>query len=316
MSHAEVVELLDGLERGTLDPESRAKVDDHLKACAECRDLAEIYASARVALEEEAAWERGHPPADLLVSLSLEPDELLPDERERAESHLNRCASCRGEMSRVRNADGEALRSLEPASRLPDREGVWRWPRPALVAAAVLLAVLAYPAYRGLPLMFSSARGTGELEREVADLRMGGTEMQASIDRLAGELERLRSWDGVVELNVFSAGLRDEGDGAPVRISRVQPFVVFGIDVVIPRDVADGETIRFEIVKEDGRAVTALDVLVGAARQQIRSAGVVTLVVPSGSFAPGTHDLRASLQNRPVDGELLRTAFEVVIEAE
>ena len=139
--------------------------------------------------------------------------------------------------------------------------------------------------------------------------------MQASIDRLAGELERLRSWGGAVQLHVFSAGLRDEGEGARVRISRAQPFVAFGIDVVIPRDVADGETIRFEIVDEDGRAVTELDVPVGAAREQIRSAGIVTLVVPSGSFASGTYDLTASLVNRLVEGELLRTAFEVVIEA-
>ncbi|HEX5760275.1 MAG TPA: zf-HC2 domain-containing protein, partial [Thermoanaerobaculia bacterium] len=128
-------ELLPWLLNGTLDPEERQAVLEHVRECAACR---EALAEAQGALAAAGA----HLPAAALVATAF--GEPLPEGTDAAlvEEHLAACPQCAAELELTRTsralADEEVL--LFPAR--PAAAPVRRWRAAALAAglAAVLFA--------------------------------------------------------------------------------------------------------------------------------------------------------------------------------
>ena len=99
-----------------------------------------------------------------------------------------------------------------------------------------------------------------------------------------------------------------------IRVNAEQPFVILGVDLGVPRSVADTELLRFEIEPEDGGPAVVIEVPAEDARDQIRSTAVVTLAVASASLPPATYALRVSLPSRPRLPALFETRLEIVAD--
>jgi anti-sigma factor RsiW len=300
MTHEDVVERLDGFHRGTLDEQTRLEIQTHLTGCAECRALSRTYRILRTSLSSgtDVAGE-DHPASEQIVAYAEDRHRLDPQRARSIADHLAGCASCAEEVERTRRVAESIRRRPEPETpgAIPTRAESRSWSTWGALAAAAILVAVAYPAYLGLFRLPS-------VRQQVSNLRMETT-------RLETDLERLRGWGGAVSLNVLPRSLRDGADLAAVPVEPDQPYAAIVLELLMPRQVADEEVLRFEIVGPRGEVIWNLERSASRVRADIARWAVVTLIVPSERMNPGRHTLEVVRVDRPAEEPLLHVAFAV-----
>lgn len=138
MTHERIQESLPKLAAGTLEKGQRHELEEHVSACAECREWLETYRLLDATLTPTET----HPQADNLARFALQAD--ADDE---LDAHLASCGECRREIELSRRAVAFARDGTD----LQRASGLQAWWRPAItgrrlaLAAAVLLVTVAAP---------------------------------------------------------------------------------------------------------------------------------------------------------------------------
>jgi hypothetical protein len=203
-------------------------------------------------------------------------EEQLPEEAARAlEKHLSVCPSCRGEGA----ATGDREEAASPPTR-PRRASQRRWERVVTAVAAALVLVLAYPAYVGL-------FGTAERARSAVE-------------------------GGAVTLQTLRSEVRGEGVESRVRVEQAQPALLLGVEMAVPQEIRDAESLRFAFHDPEGRRVTEITVRVATARRHILKTGVVTLLVPAEMLPDRVLTLIVTRGEETAGDAIFETDFEVV----
>jgi anti-sigma factor RsiW len=281
MTHEEAVEHLYELHFGELDEATRASLEAHLAECPDCRSFEDTYEVLRAALSESHEPAAGHPSPEEIVAHAVGDGSQDPDDRRWIAEHVAACESCEREASLVRRVEARSAADLASSKRRPRPRGTRRGPWLAVAVAAVgLLAALVYPAYLGV----------GELLRE----------------------EPRIPWSGPIQLQTIRSPLRQGAEPARIRIDRESPLVALAVELTVPREVPPSAMLRFEILDSEGRPLSTEELPAKEARAQIRSSGVVTLLVPTASLAEGRVGLRVFRADRPQDPPLLEVSLDVV----
>lgn len=150
--HAWTQRTLPGYAACLLDDDEIARIDAHLAACAECRELA-----TRMTATEFPRAGRRHIPADLLARWDRLSPKLAGLERELVQQHLDGCDECReclrvlGHEPVIATAPTHApeARRVIPIASARGKKRPWflGWPGAGMLAAAAaaLAAVLQLP---------------------------------------------------------------------------------------------------------------------------------------------------------------------------
>ena len=301
MTHEDVVERLDGLHRGAMDERTMAEMRAHLADCEECRALARTYRVLQVSLSSEVdITDEGHPASERIVAYAEDRDRLDPRLARSIADHLAGCASCTEEVERTRRV-AESIRErpdLDSSGVIREPATSRSWSAWGALAAAVLLAAVAYPVYLGL--------------FRLPFVRQQAATLRSETTRLEADLERLRSWGGAVSLNVLPRTLRDGAEVATLTVEPEQPYAAIALELLVPGRVADEEILRIEIVGPGGDVIWSLEQSTSGIRADIASWGVVTLIVPSERMEPGRHSLAVVSVDRPAEEPLLHVTFDVL----
>jgi hypothetical protein len=178
------------LVTGRLEGPRRKAVEEHLRACADCRRRRETLAALRAAVREAL----DHVDTTLLVrhaegKHSRPP--LSPAERHAVEAHLTACAACREDLERVRAVQSD-LRRPRPRLRTT-------WALAAVVLLGLALPASLWLARRPAPdlspsqtLSLTAERQVGERPRLVLP-REGPLVLEARIPAREGEALRYRA---------------------------------------------------------------------------------------------------------------------------
>ena len=254
----EIAPLIPWYVNATLSKEDRARVDSHLPSCPECRELLELgriaFAAAPAVFADGAP---AHVDDTLLHDLVFDPHLVERSARARAERHIDDCSECsraRDELTELRTELGHERPSfrdrLTSAVRSAVR-AVHRTPglSPAL-AGAVVLVLLALPAYRGLYELPARDATLRELQTE-------NIQLQADVDAAsAGGLIDILYLDGPTRSGpaptvsilpgkryVLLAPVLDK-TAIPQSVSRVRVEVRRGPDVVWSTSIESDELRR------------------------------------------------------------------------
>lgn len=99
------------------DEDTSRRVEFHLAACMECRELLRVMALLSGASEEEVSPAGGdHPLLEVLVSYYKDPALLSSAAVKEIEAHLAACPDCRGEVEFLRVLEDDMSRAL-PSGR-------------------------------------------------------------------------------------------------------------------------------------------------------------------------------------------------------
>jgi len=298
MTHEEASLILVDRLHGRLDAGARARVDDHAASCEACGAALETL--------RHLAGPRTHLPADRIVEIAL--GEGDPDL-----GHLGTCRSCAAEVAACRASVLEARAGRAGAAG-------WR-PRPlrpfipSALAAALLVAILGYPAYRGL-VDLPRARRQAEAAAEAEAL----SKSEASSLRAALEKERAATPapdKGEVGFALYLDATRGAPGRAPAMELRPETRVVtILLEPLVLRSTAVSGPLRFEIRDRDGRVVWSNDTTAGAIRaRQGASVRLLTLLVPAQALPPGEYTLTLG---RPGTGgveKVIEAPFEITAPA-
>jgi anti-sigma factor ChrR (cupin superfamily) len=313
MKHEEAAPLLPDLHRGVLEGAERDEVESHLGECEECAALYRTYRTVHAALVADAGVSTDHPSVDEIVAYATRRDRLDEDASRRIATHLGRCVACAEEVRRTERADVFATPSMAEFRRRSSATEVQaaRTTRILALAAAFLAAVLLYPAFLGMfrvPELREQAEtlahSAGELESDVRDL-------SRSLEDARATSERLRDWSGAVGLNLLSSTFRGSDDPPRVKVAPSEPFVVFGVEMDLPETVSDSDVLLFRFTDERGTAAAEIRLPAAQARQAKRSAGVVTMVVPSERLDVGRYRLDVTAPAHPRPTRVLSARFDV-----
>jgi hypothetical protein len=307
MMHDDAVPLLPGWREGRLEKDLAAEVAAHVDSCGECPSLVEAYDTLRTSLDLSGADRSGHPSVEEIVAYAM--GRAGTEDAARLEAHLAGCERCSVEVRAVRQAEEEAGRAGKVVPFLPRRAAapsrVWRW---ANLAAVLVIAILVYPAYRGLVSPPDLSRRVQALEQEQERLAAEAAERDEALRRA----EASRDWGGAVDLPLLSGAFRGE-DVPPttVTIRPDQPFAVLALDLA-PPPRGSRAIYRFGIVDAEARFLWKHQMGATDLEDQMRRSGVLVLAVPAGLLPAGRHTLRVT--SDPVTGPdpLLTAAFLVV----
>lgn len=304
MEHAAAELLLEDWINARLAPGIGADVEAHVRACAECRGMAETLRALREAVNEHGeALFTDHPPAASLAQWASDPEALPLETLARIGAHLRACPTCRTEAALIRAA---AAPSVTRALR------AW-WPirptwsdalRPAL---ALLFIVLVWPAYLGV-VEYPRLRAAAERSRDQARASRGfigspGTPAAPQSSAPAGA-----QWSGGgAGVLVLSGPTRGGGDRIPtVTLAAGQPAIA----ILSDRRPPEADSIRIAIRSASGAVVwriSARPAEVWSTRDQVMS-----LMVPTRVLAPGDFDLEVGTPSGPPS---FRSRFRVVSPA-
>jgi len=87
--------------------------------------------------------------------------------------------------------------------------------------------------------------------------------------------------------------------------------VAIGLELLVPRGVADTEILRVAIRDSDDTEVWSLELIASRIRSDVAEWGVVTLIVSAEPLKPGRHFLEVARVDHPDEAPLLRVAFDV-----
>jgi hypothetical protein len=246
-----------------LDGETKSTVEAHLASCSECRAWIETYDLFSEALSDSV--ER-HPSSAAIASFAIEAERLAPADLTRVSTHVRGCDDCSRELEATRGA---------VAMHQPPRRG-FSVTHPAFIAAlaaGVLLAALAYPAYLSL-------------------------------------YDRSKSWSGPVGYLLLSAGTRGESELHTLKLRPGQPAVSLAVLPDLPATLAAEDVLRFEIRAVDESVVWNADMSVAELEADLVSFEVVFFQIPSRTLPPGEYELRLFDPSAP-DEPLLRARFGI-----
>jgi len=293
MNHQETSALLHDLDIERLDARTRAAVESHLATCEECMELADVYRALRAAAMPDGAV---HPSSDDVVTLAMHPEDLAESRRADLESHLTICERCAAEVRRVRTIEAGDDRT-RGMSRHPGESSTGRSTRRTsptpwlLAAAAILVAILVYPAYLGLVRLPDLEQRSDQAARRVDDLT-------AEIAALTSGRRQLEAYAGRVDLTVLSSSHRGSAERQRVEVEPDSSFVLLAFELLVPRAVGADQRVRFELFSDAGEAVWFTESTAGDTRDDVKSGRVVALVVPVAGLSSGDYELRATLPDR------------------
>lgn len=238
-------ELLPWYLNGSLTPDERAGVDEHLAGCERCRrELEATRQAARIYL--------AHPSAEALVDHAYgRPSAGLSSEL--IDEHVAACVTCAEELALIRQSrtdlEAEETPSAEPATSpgakvLPgpwQRVSTWRW---ASIAAGLGFTV----AMSGL--LVSQQRGA-----------MIVAQQQAAIDAFRTEVVQMKGQVG--GLNEQLAALGRAGGAGPTFAAGAFPISASAPGVTRSEGQSD-EKKPFELVRQPGFSSLVLELPDGA----------------------------------------------------
>ena len=286
MTHEDATLLLHDLHAGRLGDESRVELEQHLDSCDDCKSFSDFYRTLQSTLKNESR-PGDHLDPERIVTCAMEGD---------VDAHLTSCPTCSEEVERVRRAESSVPRTSDAARTRPPMipASGTDWARHGALAAGIAIALLAYPAYRGMYRLPQVEDRAEQLQQENSGLREGvGTAR-------------------VVKLQLVSAPTREGETTATLEIVPGQPHLVLGVQVHIPGSATDSELLQLSLIGEEDDGAVSAELSVGDARQAIRAAGIVTFLVPSDSVRPGIATLRVSVGAQPEATTLFESRLEVV----
>jgi hypothetical protein len=275
VDHEQIQEQIPAFLGSRLDAQESGRVEEHLTDCEDCADLvrvgSELVHGMKDGKEEVFA---PHPDVRMLRRYSLG-EEI--DGRTDLVRHMASCASCELEVSGWRRW-GKVMPTSTQEEEFREAQGRRINWKPAL-AAGILLGI-------GLTL---GLRGLSSQPEEIPALTA--------------------PWTGSAALLTLEAPLRGAAPAAQIFVQTQQPYLPLVVSPEIPESALSGNLFHFAIADVNaGTTVWSLELTAEDLRTQIRTSGVVTFLVPTGSMAAGLHDF--SMQD---DGgaSLLQIPFEV-----
>jgi anti-sigma factor RsiW len=280
MNHEVAFGQLVDLVEGRLSPEQSEEVRRHATSCPECRPVLETATALRVEVAEfSGGLFTSHPSADDLASFAITPSDLPPEQIAGIRIHERACPTCALEVRRAREADASAWRRSFEA---------W-FARPSLAAGrlapalAVLLLLLAYPAYLGIfELPRARDRRSAAMPPAVLDVPI-----RPPVTGMGGAARAL----------VLEGATRGGSETPSVQVAPDQTFLPILLDMDLSHDSA-GDSLRVSILRADGTTAWARSLTVGSLWDSGTRTG--TLLIPSGLLGPGAYDA----QVRQPKGEL------------
>ena len=279
MNHEYATYLIGDLMRGNLPTDTKGAVLTHMTDCEECKALAETYATISEAFlgTSESADEQ-HPSTAALVDYAMRAEGLDDGQRARIAAHLKECPSCAFDLDTTRRAETELTRRpVQGEMRdLPVRAVRSVSNLRAAIAASVVFASLAYPAYLGL---FESGDAP--------------------------------SWPGAVtEMPLLQSPLRASTASIPtIGVDETQPVVPLA--VVAPRLESEGERLRLSIKDASGSGIWSQE-LGKHEVDRYASIGSITLLIPSTELPDGRYSLDVMVAADQTEEKKFEAPFEIV----
>lgn len=279
MEHREAAPLLIDHVRGRLEGEAGRAMESHVMTCAECRGVAETIrrVDAEIATHGAALFER-HPSADDLARYGLASESLPTEILARLGGHVNACPTCRRELELAKRAAAPSLATaLAGRARGVAAEGAGGWLKPALAAAAILLA---WPAWQGLVETPALRR---QVEQTRAELHAARERERESASRpaapeMAGSAGRILLLGGTT---------RAAGDGPSMTPAAGQAVLPLLVDLEsAPELLAASGDLEARIVPAAG-GEPAFTLRAPAATLRDPATRTLTLLVPTARLAPG-----------------------------
>jgi predicted anti-sigma-YlaC factor YlaD len=115
MSQEHVAELAPWYVNGSLDEERRARVEEHLSSCAECRALVHAARDLQPPGANDMEGLLDHPPAQHLDRFAFDPESLNVDLSRRIREHLAGCPACAGAVSALSQPQADAPSATRPS---------------------------------------------------------------------------------------------------------------------------------------------------------------------------------------------------------
>jgi hypothetical protein len=152
LPHERARALLGAWAAGILDPERHEEMERHIRECPACGSAADALRS-----DDEASSRGDHLPSTLLATWDRTAPTLRGGMRELVEGHLERCDSCRAELTSLghRAELPPALQIVEDRGIVERRRPAWNWiygvSAGALAAAAGILILVNSESLRTRP---------------------------------------------------------------------------------------------------------------------------------------------------------------------
>ncbi|MCI0656633.1 MAG: zf-HC2 domain-containing protein [Acidobacteria bacterium] len=251
-----------------LEGAAAKRMEDHLRECAGCREMAESLREFGDAIREGgAALMEPHPSEAEIRGYAR--GESVSD-RGRIERHLAVCATCSLEVETWKRGSG----ALFDSRSKPKVGGLHRWGSVALASAAGL--VIGF----GMARLLNDASAPGPSVSPTQDLQ-----------------ERVLT---AGPLLILPRALRGEGLAVTYRIDPKQEFVAMACPVSIPDDATPDDRFRYEIRGSGGQVVWAREMTAEAIREHLNStAEAVTLLAPTSVLEPGRYLFSLSPADKP-----------------
>lgn len=294
MKHEEAVLLLPDLSMKGLDERVRSDLLAHREGCAECQDVSGLYDLFVSAVQENAAGASlAHPSSEEIVAYALQAETLLSEWRRQLASHLLVCPSCSEEVTLARDAERASRpRVLHfPFGRVLELSPAWHPGLAAGMAAGLVLAVLAYPAYLGLNRVPELTREAGELQKARVSAEAKARTLTSRLAEAQERLGRVQNWVGPVQWLFLTGPRRGERPIPQLRLASGQPFVLVAVQASVPAGAAGLSVFRAEIRNVDGRVAWRSELTAAQMRESLDLASVIALPVPASALAPGPYKL-------------------------
>jgi anti-sigma factor RsiW len=282
--HDSIFTLIPYYANGTLSPEERRSVEQHLEECAECRALFEETVMTKELGLTEPDELLDHPHPQHLESFAVDSSSMEPAAAEWVRGHVERCGICRDALRILQSSAEEVVGEGGPRKR----RTIWMFLgatilHPAAAAAYLIMIVLVIPAYRAF------------------------VEIPGNMRRV----EAVRSWGGAVDLQVLSSAMRGEGSEVVVETAAAQPVLPLGAEFELPADISPSTVIAFEVTGEEDAVVWMDGIEAARVERNLNESGIVTLLLPASLFPSGSYHLRVSRSDRPSERALLEAGFVV-----
>jgi len=283
--HAEWQDLIPGYVAERLDAAERSRLEPHLRDCPDCAETVATWREIlRVSHGREGDLFSAHPDTAVLHRYARD---ATSAEARKVAQHLASCATCEIEVS----AWHLSLRRQVPG-RIALSAGPIRLT--AAVAALCLLAGILLGAFIGLRL---SNRGSRPPITERTARSTEGTSVPGTLD-------------GPVPLLLLRGSMRGSEAEPAFEIDPRQSVVLLGAVPAIPAHATDEARFRLTLEGESGRALWTAVMSGQQVRQQVASAGVITVAVPSTTFSPGRYTLRMVAVEPPSE-DVLHVVFGI-----
>jgi hypothetical protein len=316
LTHEQAAELLLDLPVGRLGESVPADLRGHVATCEKCKSALGIRDMLAEGLRHEGRAAAGdHIAADEVVAFALQKERLPTTDLARIAAHARSCPSCAGEVETVRRAEEAAAPpSPGPIWRLLDSLARAGRPQLAAAAAALVFAVLGYPAYLG---MYELPRLSGQVD----SLRQERVRLEADSAARLGALRSELDWEleaaraasrdrGPVEVHFLEPPTRRGESAAILRVSSDQPAVYIAVPLD-PDLVSPAGSYTFAITSAAG-FVRAWQVAGADVGRYVESPqGAVVFSLPSAELVPGAYTLKVSTRSGPKEEIVLEVSFEI-----